>query len=54
MTRMSYRTALRAKGIRPLPKTSFRSSTTTPVDANGERIETICATTSALRERISA
>ena len=50
-TGMSYKTALRAKGIRPLPaNASLRSSITLPRDHEDRPITTICATTSALKE----
>jgi hypothetical protein len=52
MTRMTYKTALRAKGFRPIPSNAkLRSSITTPFDHEGRRIDTICATTAALEER---
>jgi hypothetical protein len=48
MPRMSYKTVLRAKGIRPLPAPAkLRSSLTTPG-------ETIDATVSAIAERKAA
>lgn len=50
MARMSYKTTLRAKGFKPIPRNpiTLRSSLN-PVDADDVFI---CATTSALRERM--
>ena len=51
MTRMSYKTALRAKGIKPMPaNANLRSSVTRPRDHEGRPIETICATTALMQE----
>lgn len=52
MARLSYKTTLRAKGFKPIPRDpiTLRSSLN-PVDGNDVYI---CATTSALRERAAA
>jgi hypothetical protein len=51
MARYSYKTALRAKGFKPVPSADRLRSSINPVD---EKDVYICATTSALRERATA